>query len=90
MLEGSIKVTNQLGLHARAAAQLVKLANTFSSKIIVKRLDNNVEADANSILGLLALAASTGTMLHLRVEGEDEQQAFDAVELIFKMGFGEI
>lgn len=90
MLEGSIKVTNPLGLHARAAAQLVKLANTFSSKITVKRPDTNVEADANSILGLLALAASTGTTLHLRVEGEDEQQAFDAVESIFKMGFGEI
>lgn len=90
MLEGSIKVINPLGLHARAAAQLVKLANTFSSKIIVIRPDNNVKADANSILGLLTLAASTGTVLHLRVEGGDELQAFDAVEDIFRKGFGEI
>ncbi len=90
MLEGNVRVINSLGLHARAAAQLVKLANRFSSKIIVKRLDNQANADANSILGLLALAASTGTTLHLRVEGQDEQQAFEAVEDIFSKGFGEI
>ncbi|MEJ7846778.1 MAG: HPr family phosphocarrier protein [Pyrinomonadaceae bacterium] len=90
MLEGNVRVINPLGLHARAAAQLVKLANRFSSKIIVKRLDNQTNAYANSILGLLALAASTGTTLHLRVEGQDEQLAFEAVEDIFSKGFGEI
>ena len=90
MLEGSIKVINPLGLHARAAAQLVKLANRFTSKIIVKRPDNNAEADAKSILGLLTLAASTGTNLHVRVEGDDEREAFDSVNDIFGKGFSEI
>lgn len=90
MLEGSIKVINPLGLHARAAAQLVKLANRFTSKIIVKRPDNNAEADAKSILGLLTLAASTGTTLHVRVEGDDEREAFDSVKDIFGKGFSEI
>jgi len=90
MLEGSIKVVNPLGLHARAAAQVVKLANGFASRITIKRLEHNGLADANSILGLLALAASAGTTLQLNVEGEDEQDAFSAVEDIFRRGFGEI
>lgn len=90
MLEGSIKVINPLGLHARAAAQLVKLANGFMSSITLERLDNNAHADANSILSVLTLAASSGTMLQLTVEGEDEQRAYDAIDEIFSKGFGEI
>ena len=90
MLEGSIRIVNPLGLHARAAAQLVKLAGGFKSRIIIKRVDNNVFADAKSILSVLTLAASSGTVLLLSVEGADEKDAFDAVEEIFKSGFGEI
>jgi len=90
MLEGSIKVINPLGLHARAAAQLVKLANGFRSRIILKRLDKSADADANSILSLLTLAASSGTMLHLTAEGEDEREAYDSVVDIFNKGFGEL
>ncbi len=90
MLEGSIKVINPLGLHARAAAQLVKLANGFKSRIILKRKDNGADADANSILSLLTLAAASGTMLHLTAEGEDEREAYNCVEDIFSKGFGEL
>lgn len=90
MLEGSIKVINPLGLHARAAAQLVKLANRFSSRILVKRTDNTAFAEASSILSILTLAASDGTVLHLTVEGDDEDDAFEAVSDIFRKGFGEI
>ncbi len=90
MLESKIKVVNPLGLHARAAAQLVRLASSFKSRIKLRRIDNAVIADAKSILSVLTLAASKGTRLKLEVEGEDEQKALQAVEEIFVNGFGEI
>ena len=90
MLESKIKVINSLGLHARAAAQLVRLASRFQSKIILARTDNNVIADAKSILSVLTLAAANGTHLEINVEGEDEQEAFEAICKIFADGFGEI
>lgn len=90
MLEGQIKVINELGLHARAAAQLVRLAGKFQSKIILARTDSNVIADAKSILSVLTLAASKGTELRINVEGEDENEAFASICEIFREGFGEI
>lgn len=90
MLETTVKIINPLGLHARAAAQLVRLAAKFKSRIKLTRLDNAVTADAKSILSVLTLAAARGTELKLNVEGEDEQESFTAVEEIIKNGFGEI
>ncbi len=89
MLEGPVKVVNRLGLHARAAAQLVKLAARFQSRIILKRQDKAVEANAKSMLSVLALAASLNTSLLMTVEGKDEAEAFAAVEQLFRSGFGE-
>jgi phosphocarrier protein HPr len=88
--EAKVEVVNQLGLHARAAAQLVRLAGTFKSRIRLTRLDNSIEADAKSILSVLTLAAGKGTELILSVEGADEKEAFRAVREIFAGGFGEI
>ena len=90
MLEGTVKVINPLGLHARAAAQLVRLAGKFNSRILIKRTDNAIFADAKSILSVLTLAAPMGRELELTVEGEDETQAYEAVAELFKKGFGEI
>ena len=90
MLKGQVVIINRLGLHARAAAQLVRLASGFQSKIKLIRTDNSVIADAKSILSVLTLAASKGINLELEVEGEDEQAAFDSVQEIFKNGFGEL
>lgn len=90
MLEGKIKIINPLGLHARTAAGLVRLAGKFQSKIILARTDNNVIADAKSILSILTLAASKGTQLEINVEGEDETEAFQAICEIFASGFGEL
>ena len=89
MLEAKIKINNQLGLHARAAAQLVRLAGKFKSKIRLTRTDNEVTADAKSILSVLTLAASRGTELKLNAEGTDEQAALKAIEEIITNGFGE-
>ena len=90
MLEGSVKVTNRLGLHARAAAQLVRLAGTFRCRITLRRTDAEVFANAKSILSVLALGAPMGTGLVIEAEGVDEQEAFDSVMALFANGFGEI
>jgi len=90
MLEGTVKVINPLGLHARAAAQLVQLAGSFNSGVILTRVDNSTTVDAKSILNVLALAASMNTTLRLNVKGEDETQAFEAICGLFTNGFGEI
>ncbi len=90
MLEGTVKVINPLGLHARAAAQLVKLAGRFKSRITINRPDNSAFADAKSMLSVLTLAASINTVLELKVTGEDEMAAFNAVCSLFSSGFGEI
>ncbi|HQU84679.1 MAG TPA: HPr family phosphocarrier protein [Pyrinomonadaceae bacterium] len=89
MLESKVKIVNQLGLHARAAAQLVRLASTFESKITLKRADNSVIADAKSILSVLTMAARKGIEIILIVDGADEEKAIKSVEEIFKNGFGE-
>ncbi|MCW5960365.1 MAG: HPr family phosphocarrier protein [Pyrinomonadaceae bacterium] len=90
MVEKKITVINRLGLHARAAAQLVRLAAGFQSKIIVRRCDTNVFADAKSILSVLTLAAAKGTELMLAIDGTDESGAMAAVEQLFLSGFGEM
>lgn len=90
MLEGTIRVVNPLGLHARAAAQLVRLAGGFKSRITIKRLDNSAFADAKSMLSVLTLAASMNTVLELNVTGEDETSAFASLCDLFNCGFGEM
>ncbi|HVF29884.1 MAG TPA: HPr family phosphocarrier protein [Pyrinomonadaceae bacterium] len=90
MLEGTVKVINPLGLHARAAAQLVRLAGQYASSIILRRSDSGTTANAKSILSVLALAASMGTTVEVTADGSDEQDAFNAIEKLFAEGFGEI
>lgn len=90
MLNVKLKVINELGLHARAAAQLVRLAGKFQSHIELRRSDNDVVADAKSILSVLTLAAAKGIEVELRIDGSDETQAAAAIEKIFLDGFGEL
>ncbi len=90
MLERRIRVINELGLHARAAAQVVRLAATFDSTITLKRDDTGVESNASSILDILYLAAGKGIELRLTFDGADEIKAAQAVEQLFRSGFGEM
>jgi phosphotransferase system HPr (HPr) family protein len=90
MVEIELKIPNPLGLHARAAAQLVRLSAKFSSKIILKRTDNLVEADAKSILSVLTLAASKGVVLIVSADGSDEAEALLALSELVNSGFGEL
>lgn len=89
MLEATVRLTNALGLHARAAAQLVRMANRFKSSIILKRRDNAVTANAKSILSVLSIAASFGVELLIITNGEDEAEALTAIKALFVGKFGE-
>ena len=90
MAEHRLQVTSRLGLHARAAANLVRVASRFKSTLTLQRLDGtNAEADAKSILSVLSLAASRGTGLRIVASGVDEQEALDAVVGLFSRDFDE-
>ncbi len=90
MLEQKITIINSLGLHARAASQLVKVANKFESSIRLNRADTSMFADAKSILNILTLAASKGTELTIVVQGADETAAMESIVALFENGFGEM
>ncbi len=87
MIEKKLTLKNKLGLHARAAAKLVQVAEQYKSDI--KILKDNVEADGKSILGVLLLAAPVGSELIFRIDGEDEEQAIKAIEELIEDKFGE-
>lgn len=87
MIRKTVTISNSLGLHMRAANLFVDAASRFSSRIQVARGD--LVVNGKSIMGLLMLAAPTGTSIEIRVEGTDEGKALqDLVELV-KSGFGE-
>ena len=89
MVARGVRVVNRLGLHARAAARLVRTASAFRSSIRLERADRSASADAKSILSVLMLAASRGTELRVEAEGEDEEAALEAVCGLIEKGFGE-
>jgi phosphocarrier protein len=80
-----VTIVNVLGLHARAAARFVKLADTFKSQIRVGRGQQTM--DGKSILRLLLLAAARGTELTISAEGPDETQAIAAIAALVSRGF---
>lgn len=90
MLTESLRVVNPLGLHARAAAALVRATAKFQSTVMLSRSDRNLSANAKSILSVLALAAASGTELLINVDGPDEIEALEAIRELFANGFGEI
>ena len=87
MIERSLVIDNELGLHARAAAQLVHTASRFPCRITI--IDGADEINAKSILGLLALGLEPGTAVSLRCDGDRESEAMEALEALFAAGFGE-
>lgn len=87
MLSREATIVNQRGLHARAAAKFVRLADTFTARIEVTRDDQTVAG--TSILGLMLLGAGVGTVLTLRAEGEDAAAAITALCDLIGRGFDE-
>jgi phosphocarrier protein len=87
MLEQEIVVSNKLGLHARASAKLVQLVQGFKSTVWL--ISKGREINAQSIMGVMMLAAGIGTPLTIRVDGPDEQSALTAVVALFERKFDE-
>ena len=87
MKEKKIKITNKLGLHARAAAKIVTLTNKFES--IIKIVNGDKQADAKSIMKILMLAAPKGTEVTISAAGKDEQSAIKSLENLIKCKFNE-
>jgi len=80
-------IKNRLGLHARAAALLVKTANKFASEVTIEK--DSLEVNGKSIMGILMLAASKGTKITLKVEGRDSVQALQTLGRLIENKFGE-
>lgn len=79
---GEVRIQNQFGLHARPSAQLVKLAQQYSSSIRLKTA--NGEADAKSILDILSIAAGHGMKIYIHVDGPDEKKDLEAIINFFE------
>ena len=90
MVERILTVKAQLGLHARAAAKLVRVASAFQSRLSLERVDGSATADAKSILSVLMLAAGQGTKLRVIADGHDEAEAVMALDGLFADAFGEM
>ena len=82
-------VKNRTGLHARPASDFIAAAGKFKSKITIKRVGEEDEANAKSIVMLLSLGLSQGTEIEIAARGEDEVDAVDALVALVESGFGE-
>jgi phosphocarrier protein len=87
MIKQDVEIVNKLGLHARAAAKLSHLANTFRSDIYL--IYNSDKVNAKSLLGILTLAASIGNTITIVAEGKDEEKAVKKIVELFDNKFDE-
>ncbi|MCP3849912.1 MAG: HPr family phosphocarrier protein [Gammaproteobacteria bacterium] len=87
MIKKELTITNKLGLHARAAAKLVTLASSFDSSIEVKTQCKS--ANGKSIMSVMMLAASKGSLITLSIDGSDEKEALSALEVLINRRFDE-
>ena len=87
MLRTEVKIINKLGMHARAAAKFVTLAQTFIAEIKIEK--NGQEVNGKSIMGVMMLAASQGSMIELVVDGDDEEQATRYLQELINNRFDE-
>ncbi len=91
MYKRTTVIANPTGLHARPASDFIALAAKYSSRIIIKRVngDEDEEANAKSIVGLLSLGLCQGEEVEITAKGEDETQAVDALIELIDSRFGE-
>lgn len=88
MAEQTVSISNQMGLHARAAAKFVRLSSKFDSEIFVRFRD--MEVDGKSIMGVMMLAATFGSKLLISAYGSDEEEAVVELADLIRTGFGEM
>jgi len=82
-----VTISNKLGLHARASAKLTKLAGSFPCEVWLSRGDRRI--NAKSIMGVMMLAAGLGSTVELETNGEQEDEAMNAIVLLMDDKFGE-
>jgi phosphocarrier protein len=87
MVERTVQILNKNGLHARPAAEIVKIAAKFSSEITIAR--DGLEVYGKSIMGVMMLAAECGASVVLKADGADAEQAVDALATLIANKFGE-
>ncbi|MGI9227162.1 MAG: HPr family phosphocarrier protein [Gammaproteobacteria bacterium] len=87
MTNKDLTIINKLGLHARAAAKLVALASNFQSDIFLEKEGKKV--NGKSIMGVMMLAASKGSIVTVAVDGDDEHEALTSIEKLFNNYFDE-
>lgn len=87
MIERELVIRNRTGLHTRPAATLVKTASRFRSEFTIFK--DGMEINGKSIIGVMTLAAEQGSTLFVRIEGEDEADAAEAITGLFERGFDE-
>jgi len=87
LTERQFEIKNKLGLHARAAAKLVHAAARFASDIKIRKGDE--EVDGKSILGILLLAAGRGSVITVKADGPDEEEAVAAIQQLIDAKFDE-
>lgn len=87
MIEKNFVIENSHGLHARPAAQLVRLASQFGSDIFI--IKDGMEVNGKSIMGVMMLAAEVGSEITIRVHGKDEDDAIEALGDLLENKFGE-
>jgi phosphocarrier protein len=87
MPERTVQIVNKNGLHARPAAEIVKLAAKFQSEITVVKDD--LDVNGKSIMGVMMLAAEHGSSITFRAEGTDAEQALEALSMLVSNKFGE-
>jgi len=87
MQKKEFTIKNRLGLHARAAAQLVQTASRFRSEVMIEK--EGVEVNGKSIMGILMLAAPKGSQICVAVNGDDAEEALGAIGQLIDDGFGE-
>lgn len=81
MIEEEIKIVNRLGIHARPAAMLAQEAGHFKSDVFI--IKDDMEVNAKSIMGIMMLAAEQGSAIKLVIKGEDEDDALEALKIVF-------
>ena len=87
MPERTVHIVNKAGLHARPAAEIVKLAAKYNAEITVVR--DELEVNGKSIMGVMMLAAECGSTLQLKAEGPDAKEALEALAKLIESKFGE-
>ncbi|MDR1913558.1 MAG: HPr family phosphocarrier protein [Clostridiales bacterium] len=89
MVKKRTVIRNKTGLHARPASEFIKEAEKYTSKITIKRLDEEDAVNAKSIVMLLSLGLGKDTEVEISAKGDDEQQAVDNLVALIDSGFGE-